>query len=85
MVVPAAFKKEMLPSQEAAVPAVDAVATLVRLMRAVSVVPKPIGGRVLTRVVAVVVCPMVAIAERLAIARTVKYLLVKIVSSLFGL
>ena len=83
--VPAAFKKETLPSQEAAVPALDAVATLVRLMRAVSVVPNPIGDKVETRVVAVVVCPMAAIAERLATARIVKYLLVKIGSSLFDL
>ena len=81
MAVPAAFRNTTLPSQEAAVPAVDAVAVLVRLMRAVSVVPSPIGGRVLTRVVAVVVCPMAAIAERLAIARIEKYLLVKIGSS----
>ena len=85
MVAPAAFRKETLPSQEAAVPAVDAVATLVRLIRAVSVVPNPIGGKVVTRVVAVVGCPMAAIAERLAMARIVKYLLVKIRSSLFDL
>ena len=85
MVVPAALRKETVPSQEAAVPAVDAVATLERLIRAVSVVPNPIGGKVVTRVVAVVVCPKAAIAERLAMARMVQYLLVKIGSSVFDL
>lgn len=85
IVVPAALRNTTLPSQEAAVPAVDAVAMLERLIRAVSVVPNPMGGKVVTRVVAVVVCPMAATAERLAMARIVKYLLVKTGSSFFEL
>ncbi len=45
MVAPLALTKETLPVQDAAVPLDDAVATLVRLMRAVSVLARPKGGR----------------------------------------
>ena len=58
--VPAGFKNETLTAQEAAVPLLDAVATFVRLIRAVSVEPSPTGGKSNVRVTVLLVC---AIAE----------------------
>ena len=64
MVVPAALRNATLPSHDAAVPAWEAAATLVKLIRAVSVVPRPNGGRAVVRVdAAVVVVTGCAIAE----------------------
>lgn len=56
IVAPVEFKNEMLPVQDAAVPLDDADATLTTLMRAVSVLPRPAGGRVIVRVPVVDVC-----------------------------
>lgn len=53
---PLAFRNEMLPVHEAAVPLVESEATLTTLMRAVSVLPSPAGGRLMVRVPVVDVC-----------------------------
>jgi hypothetical protein len=53
MTAPLAFKNEMLPVQEAAVPVEDSVATFTTLIRAVSVLPKPVGGKSKVRGLAV--------------------------------
>jgi hypothetical protein len=45
IVAPLAFTKDTVPVQDAAVPAAVAVAILVRLTRAVSVLPNPNGGK----------------------------------------
>jgi hypothetical protein len=53
MVLPVALTNATLPVQDGAVPPVDAVAMLVRFTRAVSVLPRPKGGRWEVRVVVV--------------------------------
>jgi hypothetical protein len=55
MVAPLALMNDTLPTQDAAVPLDDAVAVLVRLTLAVSVLPSPNGGRSRLRVVGAVV------------------------------
>jgi len=54
--VPAAFKNEMVPVHEAAVPLEESEATLTTFIRAVSVLPSPAGGRLMVRVPVVDVC-----------------------------
>src|SRR5262245_9930411 len=56
IVPPAALTNDTVPVHEAAVPLEDAVARLVRLIRAVSELPSPNGGKFRARVVLVVVC-----------------------------
>ena len=71
MAVPAALRNATLPSQEAAVPADEAKARLVKLMRAVSVVPRPNGASavvlVVAAVVVVVTCPIAETAPAMTI------------------
>lgn len=59
-----------MPEQDAAVPLDELVTTLTILISAVSVLPRPAGGRVIVRVavVVVVVCPNTGNIE-LAITR----------------
>jgi hypothetical protein len=48
--VPVELRNEMLPVQDAAVPLDELDATLTTLIRAVSVLPRPAGGRLIVRV-----------------------------------
>lgn len=45
IVTPVALRKETVPVQDAAVPLEDSAATLTTLIRAVSVLPSPKGGK----------------------------------------
>lgn len=61
IVPPVALTNEAVPVHEAAVPLDDAAARLVRLMRAVSELPNPNGGKSSVRVGVVVVCASAAL------------------------
>jgi hypothetical protein len=63
MVAPLALRNEMLPAQDAAVPSDALAATFATLISAVSVAPRPTGGRLKSRVPVVVLC---ANAEEIA-------------------
>jgi hypothetical protein len=56
IVLPVALTNDAVPVHEAAVPLDDAEARFVRLMRAVSELPNPNGGKFRVRVVVLVVC-----------------------------
>jgi hypothetical protein len=74
MIVPAAFRNEMLPVQDAAVPLEELDAVLTAFTCAVSELPSPMGGDVNDRVEAVdvVVCAKAPIAVIAASARADK-------------
>jgi hypothetical protein len=61
IVPPVALTNDAVPVQDAAVPLDDAVAILVRLIRAVSELPNPNGGKFSVRVAVVVVCANAAL------------------------
>ena len=65
IIAPAALTNEALPVQDAAVPLDDAVAVLVRLIRAVSVIASPTGGKLSVRVVVAAVCASASPAAQL--------------------
>jgi hypothetical protein len=56
IVAPLAFTNEMLPVQDAAVPSDALAAKFTTLISAVSVAPRPTGGRLKFRVLVVVLC-----------------------------
>src|SRR5438093_1172650 len=69
MVVPAALTNDAVPVHEAAVPLEDATAMLVRLIRAVSELPSPNGGKFRVRVEVVVVCANAALSVHTEMAQ----------------
>src|SRR5438105_8793865 len=68
-VPPLAFVNTIVPVQDAAVPVFGFTATFATLTSAVSLLPRPIGGKLKVRVLEVVVCPMAD--DRPAIAMTI--------------
>jgi hypothetical protein len=56
IVAPLAFRNEILPAQEAAVPSEALAAKFATVISAVSVAPTPTGGRLKSRVLVVVLC-----------------------------